>query len=297
MTRSPTPTDSTETLFLKTASHPPEWHWGLDGRSFQVGAPALDGKPPGAARGPAPKPRRRKGGLLGMGVQHQSFSAIAADVHVEHARCRVLGWRGRGCPGSTPAALSRVGHWSQPERRGLTPCLSRRDALETAAHLAEAGDERQEGFSLKLSEINAERNNGIPPVGLKVTTGAGKAPTETAMLIPWQAKGGGCRDFLLPAPDLTIRDRLVELPGDSGMCGHLHSAADMTGFGSARPTFKHGGGAPGMESMEKSQRRRIGPPAAPWSVAAAGAIMVRHWSEPDFEPRAPTANQNAEPHG
>ena len=98
-----------------------------------------------------------------------------------------------------------------------------REAAETAIYLAEvAGRHGEPDFRTRLEPFNAEHNDGLPRVALKMATGTGKT-IVMAMLIAWHTanKSFSPRDarfsnrFLVVTPGITIRDRLrVLLPQD-----------------------------------------------------------------------------------
>ncbi|WP_068426294.1 BPTD_3080 family restriction endonuclease, partial [Piscicoccus intestinalis] len=104
--------------------------------------------------------------------------------------------------------------------------FAQREAVETAIFLAEVSG-RRAGFRdwrPELDDQNAEHNEGLPRVALKMATGTGKT-VVMAMLIAWQTLNKVVRPsdarfakrFLVVAPGITIRDRLRVLqPNDPG---------------------------------------------------------------------------------
>lgn len=126
-------------------------------------------------------------------------------------------WRARGWTGVTPYTRKLLEHWSAgPPRRDEPVFFCQREAAETAIFLAEvAGRHGTADFRRRLEEVNAEHNDGLPRIALKMATGTGKT-VVMAMLIAWQTvnKVMAPRDarfvkrFLIVTPGITIRDRL-----------------------------------------------------------------------------------------
>ena len=115
-------------------------------------------------------------------------------------------------------------------------------------------------FIEKLGKLNAQHNDGIPRIALKLATGTGKT-LVMAMLMLWQAKNGYCRDFVIFVPNLTIRARLAEIRGGSPLYEQLRPKGDRTrlrvtviNFQAWQP--RSGVGIEG--SMTKEQMRAMG---------------------------------------
>jgi type III restriction enzyme len=120
----------------------------------------------------------------------------------------------------TPVTRRLLEYWADEERDNKI-LFCQREAAETAIFLTEAAAKWQGGWVLNaLEQQNAEHNNGLPRLALKMATGSGKT-VVMAMLIAWQTinkvfaphDSRFARRFLVVTPGLTIRDRLrVLLP-------------------------------------------------------------------------------------
>ncbi len=183
----------------------------------------LEGRRPSESFIPVPAPRKGK---------NKSQQTIDFDVTgerrevnqlVNDIRYEVNLWRQRGYPGVTPISRKLLMHWANPDRENRV-MFCQREAAETAIFLAEAAGRAQTriDYRSRLEADNAIHNTGLPRVGLKMATGAGKT-VVMAMLIAWQTinKVYSPRDaryskrFLVVTPGITIRDRLrVILPND-----------------------------------------------------------------------------------
>jgi len=136
---------------------------------------------------------------------------------INDIRAVVERWRANNWNGVTPYTRKLLTHWSAgPPTRDDPVFFCQREAAETAIFLAEvAGRHGTPDYRRRLDPENALHNNGLPRVGLKMATGAGKT-VVMAMLVAWQAinKVMTPRDsrfakrFLVVAPGITIRDRL-----------------------------------------------------------------------------------------
>lgn len=184
-----------------------------------------------------PVPVGRKGarakGPTGKGVAAADAEQEAFDFDVtgerrevnsliNDIRARVELWRARGYGGVTPITRKLLTHWADPGRENRV-LFCQREAAETAIYLAEVAGRRGEpDFRTRIDPENAEHNDGLPRIGLKMATGSGKT-VVIAMLIAWQTlnKAHSPRDarftnrFLVVTPGITIRDRLRVLrPAD-----------------------------------------------------------------------------------
>lgn len=196
---------------------------------FRASAPVVEGRRPSGAYLPVPKPSKRRSVGLNLGGDQQSCSMIEPHVRINRIRDAVQAWRDAGYPGATVETMTLLEYWNDPDREGLKPYFCQRDAVETAIYLREADDAHRDGFNETLKEINAEHNESIPRLALKLATGTGKT-LVMAMLILWQAKNGYCRDFVVFVPNLTIRDRLAELRSGSDLYNELRPSGDKTRF-------------------------------------------------------------------
>jgi type III restriction enzyme len=170
----------------------------------------------------APRKGKKLQGSLDFDIEgeRRELNSLINDI-----RYQAELWRGRGYPGVTSISRKLMQYWADPERENRV-LFCQREAAETAIFLAEVAG-RQPGtgdFRSRVDEANSVHNNGLPRVGLKMATGAGKT-VVMAMLIAWQTinKVYSPRDarfakrFLVVTPGITIRDRLRVLhPGDDG---------------------------------------------------------------------------------
>ncbi len=127
-------------------------------------------------------------------------------------------WRMRGYPTVTPYTRKLLEHWSNPDKENRV-LFAQREAAETAIYLAEvAGRAGNTDWRTRMDAINAEHNQDLPRIALKMATGAGKT-VVMGMLIAWNTinkvhsprDGRFSKRFLIVAPGVTIRDRLQVL--------------------------------------------------------------------------------------
>src|SRR5262249_44044253 len=149
---------------------------------------------------------------LDMTGERRESNTLINDIRREVERWRAGRWNG-----VTPYTRKLLEHWcAGPPTRDDPVFFCQREAAESAIFLTEvAGRHGTTDFRRRLEPQNAAHNDGLPRVGLKMATGAGKT-VVMAMLIAWQAinKVMQPRDarfakrFLVVAPGITIRDRL-----------------------------------------------------------------------------------------
>ena len=167
---------------------------------------------------PVPRPRKQRQ----LAIPELTADDILPNEHVNRIRDRVDLWRRGGYPHVTPNTRRLLEHWSDPERDN--PVLfCQREAAETAIFLVEAAVKAGDVWIPNaLDGSNAEHNNGLARVALKMATGSGKT-VVMAMLIAWQTlnkvaspmDSRFAKRFLVVTPGITIRDRLrVLLPED-----------------------------------------------------------------------------------
>ena len=196
---------------LNTPWDPPTQHWVLDPQTNQAKDELGEGRRKSAPRNPAPRPRKAAV-QLGLGEGSQDlFHAI------DRIRDYVGEWRAAGYPGVTQRTRQLLDFWAS-DQPSLRPFFCQREAVETAIWLMEAGQRTDDGgwraISNRLSEANQRMNDGIPRVAFKMATGSGKT-VVMAMLMIWHAVNRHMpRDFLIIAPNLTVKDRLAELRSD-----------------------------------------------------------------------------------
>jgi type III restriction enzyme len=166
-----------------------------------------------------PKPRKHSARQLELATEW-TLDRIRENREINEVRAKVQIWRRRGYPDVTPTTRALLDYWNAPERDN--PILfCQREAAETAIYLAEAAPKSGDAWIRnELDVANAEHNNGLPRIALKMATGSGKT-VVMAMLIAWQTlnKVASSQDarfakhFLVVTPGITIRDRLrVLLP-------------------------------------------------------------------------------------
>jgi type III restriction enzyme len=165
-----------------------------------------------------PVPVSRKG--RGNGQTHFDFDVTGErreqNSLINDIRREVERWRARNWNGVTPYTRKLLAHWAPGPHRDDPVLFCQREAAETAIFLAEvAGRHGTADYRRRLEPENALHNDGLPRVGLKMATGAGKT-VVMAMLIAWQTINkittpGDARfakRFLVVTPGITIRDRL-----------------------------------------------------------------------------------------
>jgi type III restriction enzyme len=137
---------------------------------------------------------------------------------INDLRREIERWRLHDYERVTPTSRKLLQHWADPTRENRV-LYCQREAVETAIFLAEvAGRHGYADWRRRVDEANADHNNGLPRVALKMATGTGKT-VVMAMLIAWQTanKVASPRDarftkrFLVVTPGITIRDRLQVL--------------------------------------------------------------------------------------
>ncbi len=137
---------------------------------------------------------------------------------VNKVRGRVKEWRENGFQGVSGVTKQLLEHWRDSEARQNRFFFCQLEAIETLIWLAEAPDAEKVGVDIPSDggEINR--------ICSKMATGTGKT-IVMAMLIAWQSlnkinyptKKGFAKDFLIVAPNLTVRSRLsVLVPAGEG---------------------------------------------------------------------------------
>ncbi|HEX8247634.1 MAG TPA: DEAD/DEAH box helicase family protein [Pyrinomonadaceae bacterium] len=133
-------------------------------------------------------------------------------------RGRVKEWHENGYAGVSGVTKQLLEHWRDAEARQNRFFFCQLEAIETLIWLAEAPDAEKVG-------INIPGDGGeLNRVCSKMATGTGKT-ILMAMLVAWQSlnkinyptKKGFAKDFLIIAPNLTVRSRLsVLVPAGEG---------------------------------------------------------------------------------
>jgi len=189
---------------------------------FEIGSrgptgTVLAGRRPSESFIPVPATRKGRGTeqpVLDFDVtgERREQNTLINDIRREVERWRANNWNG-----VTPYTRKLLIHWSAgPPTRDEPVLFCQREAAETAIFLAEvAGRHGTADYRRRLEPDNRVHNDGLPRVGLKMATGAGKT-VVMAMLIAWQTinkqmtptDARFAKRFLVVTPGITIRDRL-----------------------------------------------------------------------------------------
>ncbi len=200
---------------LNSPFDPPEQHFVL-GEHGPTGK-VKEGRRPSESFIPVP-PSKKKGG---NGQAEIDFDATGErreqNSLINDIRREVERWRANNWNGVTPYTRKLLAHWSAgPPTRDDPVFFCQREAAETAIFLTEvAGRHGTADYRRRLEPVNAEHNDGLPRIGLKMATGTGKT-VVMAMLIAWQtinkvmtpSDARFASRFLVVTPGITIRDRL-----------------------------------------------------------------------------------------
>ena len=204
------PTPLTEPI-LNNPWDPPTHYWVLDPQTNQATDSLKDGRRPSSGRILAPRSRKATVQPMLGDEGSEPFNTI------NELREIVAAWRAEGYPGATDRTRRLLKWWAsdQPE---LRPFFCQREAVETVVYLCEAGEIAHEwawrGISGRLEGVNHIWNDDIARLALKMATGSGKT-VVMAMLMIWHAVNRAMpHDFLIIAPNLTVKDRLAELRSD-----------------------------------------------------------------------------------
>jgi type III restriction enzyme len=170
---------------------------------------------------PIPRPRKRVARQLELETQWTDQRRLENET-INQVRARAQLWRQRGYPDVTPVTRALLSYWADPGRENKV-LFCQREAAETAIYITEAAPKSGDAWIRnQLDRDNAEHNNGLPRIALKMATGTGKT-VVMAMLIAWQTLNKVAspqdarfsRQFLVVTPGITIRDRLRVLLPDS----------------------------------------------------------------------------------
>lgn len=137
---------------------------------------------------------------------------------VNQIRGRVKEWRENGCAGVSGVTKQLLEHWRDKEARTNRLFFCQIEAIETLIWLAEGSDAERVGVDIPSDGGELFR------ICSKMATGTGKT-IVMAMLIAWQSlnkinyptRKSFAKDFLIVAPNLTVRSRLsVLVPASEG---------------------------------------------------------------------------------
>lgn len=184
----------------------PAKHWRLDTK-FRATDEIVEGRRKSGAYLPVPLPGPDRTLPL-------TAAELPPHALVNRVRTEVDAWRAAGRPGVSAATRGLLDHWDsfQTEPR---PFFCQREAVETLIWLKEAGPRHRPAEHGRIRErlraVNADRNEGLDRVAIKMATGTGKT-LAMAMVIAWQGvRERRGAEVLVIAPNLTVRDRLQEL--------------------------------------------------------------------------------------
>jgi type III restriction enzyme len=219
---------------LNSPYEPPSRHHALDNEGQPLNLPPVAGRRQSKLITPVPKARKKQR----KSAQTSFVMPDADDLSTEEQeynptpiineiRSYVDSWRNIPNPsnwGVTPATQRLLSHWRTHKFQGVRPFFCQIEAVETVIWLTEVArkERRYDKFRQHLLGANEQSNPELFRIALKMATGSGKT-TVMAMLIAWQAinavRAPGSnfysRGFLIVAPGITIRDRLLVLkPND-----------------------------------------------------------------------------------
>ena len=206
----PAATPLTEPI-LNTPWDPPTRFWELDPRTNQATDTLGDGRRESTGRTMMPRSRKAE-------VQPELYDAAGQLFkRINRLREIVGAWRNRGYPGATAHTRQLLEFWDS-DQPTMRPFFCQREAIETVIWLCEAGQIHDPntwgGIDGEIARTNGEWNDDIARMALKMATGSGKT-VVMAMLMIWHAVNKSRpRDFLIIAPNLTVKDRLAELRSD-----------------------------------------------------------------------------------
>ena len=189
----------------------PTHHWKLDARLNQATDERMEGRRESSGRIMMPRSKKT--------VVQPTLEDVAGEPFNTINRLRELidVWRERGYPGTTSRTRQLLEYWGS-EQPSLRPFFCQREALETAIWLIEAGRDDDEsswrGIVARLEGVNGEWNDAVPRIAMKMATGSGKTVVMAMLMIWYAVNRSMSRDFLIIAPNLTVKDRLAELRSD-----------------------------------------------------------------------------------
>lgn len=202
-------------------------------RHFEVGPKGptgviRDGRRPSESFIPIPPTRKGQRAADGLVQGTLEFEGTGERRErndlVNDVRRDVDRWRRFDYQGVTPTSRKLLQYWADEHRENRV-LFCQREAAETAIFLAEvAGRHGYTDWRRTVEVHNAEHNDGLPRLALKMATGSGKT-VVMAMLIAWHTAnkvasprdGRFAKRFLIVTPGITIRDRLRVLqPNQAG---------------------------------------------------------------------------------
>ena len=194
----------------------PCWHYRVDRQGVAILGDANPGRRPSEAYvSPVPLPTGQQPLLLRnqSRVLRGTEDPLASMAHVNDLRERVNAWRREGYPGTTDITRTLLRYWEDPERsRRLY--FAQLEAVRTLIYLIEAVTD--DDMNLFIESVNAEYNDNMPRIAVKMATGVGKT-VVMAMTALWQAANHWeypaderfTNRFVAVTPGITVRDRLL----------------------------------------------------------------------------------------
>src|SRR5437899_5355838 len=155
-------------------------------------------------------------------VELNEFAAREYGKHLVNVlRQEIRTWRNAGYPNTTRMTRELLHFWFKNKERDFTQSLffAQQEAIETAIYLNEVAEKSNVGQRI-LSDLQKAQieTAGLPRVAFKMATGTGKTVVMGALLVYHffnrQEYRGDTRfadNFLIVAPGITIRDRLLAL--------------------------------------------------------------------------------------
>lgn len=167
---------------LNSPYDPPERYFeiGANGPTSRV----LEGRRPSESFIPIPQSRKAGRGAQQVLDFDVSGERREQNTLINDIRREVERWRANNWNGVTPYSRKLLLHWSAgPPVRDEPAFFCQREAAETVIFLTEvAGRHGTADYRRRLEPENAQHNDGLPRIGLKMATGTGKT-VVMAMLI------------------------------------------------------------------------------------------------------------------
>ena len=185
----------------------PDRHWDLSVSGM--------GRAPGLTHGRRPSQPSRS---LAGGEDPFGFLSGAEPYRtINEIREHVNRWRTGGYPGANTAGRRLLADWRDAaleQRDEVRAFFCQREAVETLAWLFDAirsGDETATEVWERLRGINAEWNDGMPRVAVKMATGAGKTRAMAMLIAYLETLHPEGVEVVVISPNLTVDERLAEL--------------------------------------------------------------------------------------
>ncbi|MDA8001312.1 MAG: DEAD/DEAH box helicase family protein [Alphaproteobacteria bacterium] len=182
----------------------PKCHWELDESGKPTGI-LMEGRRRSVAHTMVPRPGSVQGTI------DYGLTDLPPHDQINLIRSHVAEWRGAGYPGISSNSKRLLIHWRDSEEIQIRPYFCQLEALETLIFLSEADDAKNPGLrkiKRKLEALNADWNEGIYRLAVKMATATGKTMVM-AMIILWKASlPDPVKNVLVLTPNLTVSARL-----------------------------------------------------------------------------------------